>query len=111
MSGSSEVAQSILSCFRCDGPVNIMVWSGKDTGNLEDAMSFISYGGYGSTVYDEMGRRFLRIHVCDGCVRVMAARGQVLEGTRIPRGDDVSYQRFTPAMSAYAELPCDDENP
>jgi hypothetical protein len=57
-------------------------------------MSFTSHGGYGSAVYDPLGRTHLRIDVCDDCVQSRAEQGAVLEATVIPCPAKITYERF-----------------
>jgi len=45
--------------------------------------TFISYGHYGSTVFDPMnGTTFLELNICDECLTALAAKKLVLEGER-----------------------------
>lgn len=95
-------ASSTLSCFKCESPIQPLLFTDRhgkthDTGNLEYAMPFISHGGYGSVVYDPMTTvKFLRINICDFCVKEAAARGLVLEGIRLPQPDSLAYEPFDP---------------
>lgn len=79
---------SILPCFKCGGEIKI------DHESLLNAMSFISHGGWASE-YDPLDhRKFLRIHICDKCVEAAAKQGMILEGTRIPVPDEVTYKKW-----------------
>jgi hypothetical protein len=78
-----------IPCFKCGKPLEM------DHGNIMDGLSFTSPGNYGSTLYDPMSaRNWLRIHICDACVAEAAEKGIVLEATRVPRPDDITYKRF-----------------
>lgn len=77
-----------LPCFKCGKTIE----EEPLTKGLRNAMPFTSRGGYGSTVYDPVGLRlFLRINICDNCVLEGAAEGTILEGTKIPVPDKITY--------------------
>lgn len=48
------------------------------------ATSFTSYGQYGSTVFDEMGREYLYVNVCDDCMKAASAEHRIALCTVIP---------------------------
>jgi hypothetical protein len=86
------MADSILKCFKCG--VNIPVDEASQA--ILGAMSFISYGGYGSS-YDPLSPdKWIRIHVCDRCVNAGAGEGVVLEAERVRRRPEVKYRRYSP---------------
>ena len=61
------------------------------------ALYFHSYGTFGSGVYDPMGERnYLKISICDKCIKGAADKGLIHEATRIPRPDDVTYKKWHP---------------
>lgn len=83
-------SNSILHCFKCGRQLQVDPASGA----LIDALSFLSYGGWGSE-YDPMdNRKFLRIHICDACVDAEAKQGNVLEATRVPQPAHVTYAKW-----------------
>lgn len=41
------------------------------------ATSFTSYGHYGSTVFDEMGREYLYIVICDDCMKTASGEQRI----------------------------------
>lgn len=64
-------------------------------GIVHDTLEFRSYGNYGSTVYDPIDNRtFLRVNICDKCVKELSRKGMVDEATVIPKPDKVSYKRW-----------------
>lgn len=67
-----------LKCFAC-GRDGIY-----DEEGCSDGQIFIGHGGYGSD-FDPMDRRrFLKIIVCNECLRNMAAEGRILLGEARP---------------------------
>ncbi len=84
----------MLNCFKCDKqlePVFNNVENQPYAGTV-----FISYGQYGSTVWDPqnpMSRRWLEINICDDCL--VENKVQVLHGQFIPAGDN-DYQPWNP---------------
>lgn len=70
-----------LRCIRCgkgfttDSPPD---W--KDDGPPNDGLLFISYGNYGSTVYDPQGngQEYLLVILCDECAVAQAKSGNVM---------------------------------
>lgn len=85
--------QDPLACFRCEKQIEREPF----TGSLTYGISFTSYGGYGSTVFDACdSRTHLRIDVCDECVRERGGQGAVLEATVIPKAAEVRYEQFQP---------------
>jgi hypothetical protein len=56
-------------------------WSGQDDIPPSDALLFISYGNYGSTVYDPcdpVGQEYLVIVLCDSCAVAQAREQNVM---------------------------------
>lgn len=76
-----------MACIKCgrtfttDSPPD---WS--EDGPPNDGLLFISYGNYGSTVYDPQGDglEHLVIIVCDPCILAQARKQNVLH-IRLPR--------------------------
>lgn len=59
---------------------------------------FNATGNYGSTVYDPVGgaiRNYLRVSICDKCIKEAATKGLIQEATVIPKPDKVSYKRWS----------------
>lgn len=48
------------------------------------ATTFTSYGQYGSTVFDEMGRQYLYIVICDDCMKAASERHVIALCTALP---------------------------
>jgi hypothetical protein len=64
--------------------------SGELAAEVPDGgMIFTSYGNYGSRLYDMEGDKFLRLVICDECVRAAALAGLVLQGRPQPTPDPV----------------------
>lgn len=84
-------------CFKCGKHTemddHLMVWG---------TVIFTSHGTSGSAIYDPLSDgHWLRIHICDNCVKEGAVLGLVLEGTRAPR-PDVTYKPFDPDSDEYS---------
>ena len=67
-----------LKCIRCDRSFDSDDRS--DDGPPNDGLLFISYGNYGSTVYDPQGngQEYLLVIICDDCAVAQAERGNVM---------------------------------
>lgn len=64
--------------FCCDRPLANLDPKGNQPDN---GLEFISYGHYGSTVFDPMDGTFLAINICDSCLKSAArGRGLILHG-------------------------------
>jgi len=88
---------SNLPCFKCGKTIELE----PHTEGLRYAMSFISYGGYGSRIYDPYPPgHYLRIHICDDCVTTGAEQGTVLEATVVKRPAEVTYKKWEPPRTA-----------
>jgi hypothetical protein len=72
-----------LPCLLC-GRVPEPVWPDHDQRQPYGATTFTSFGHYGSTVFDEMGRRFLEANICDHCLRAKAKQGVIALGHELP---------------------------
>jgi hypothetical protein len=61
------------------------------------ATTFTSYGQYGSTVFDDMGRTYLEINVCDDCMRAKARQGLIAlaQPVHVPK-PEATYSTWTP---------------
>jgi hypothetical protein len=69
-----------LSCIRCGKKFTPSGPPGPDT-PPNDGLLFITYGNYGSTVYDPcdpFGQEYLCVALCDACVVAQAAEQNVL---------------------------------
>jgi hypothetical protein len=84
-----------LNCFKCG--VTLEPAFREDTGNQPYAgTTFISYGHYGSTVWDPpgTGHRFLEINICDRCL--VAGKDAVLHVDVTPQAPIYNYQPWDP---------------
>lgn len=72
------MAEYALECIVCGKQLrNIM----NDVENQPyDAASFMTYGHYGSTVFDPMDGTFLQINICDEDLKEAGKKNQVLMG-------------------------------
>jgi hypothetical protein len=52
-----------MNCFKCEKELTSF-----QPNQPYDAVSFTSYGQYGSQVFDPMDHSFLEIHICDDCL-------------------------------------------
>jgi hypothetical protein len=69
-----------LRCIRCCRTLEPSVWGGGEDVPPADGLLFISYGNYGSTVYDPQGNgdAYLLVVICDDCAVSQAAAGDVM---------------------------------
>jgi len=69
-----------LDCIRCGKtlPPSVTIEGDDDEIPPSDGLLFISYGNYGSTVYDPMGnaQEYLLVVICDEVRRLAGAGGQ-----------------------------------
>lgn len=92
-----------LPCFICD----------KVLPNISDTVinqpsggtAFITYGHYGSTVFDPMNNTFLEITICDDCYHEKATKFKVLRGREYKKQ---SYEAFYEISDE--DLPIEVEN-
>lgn len=67
-----------LPCIKCSKQLE-PAFGGSDTRNAPwGATVFISYGQYGSTLFDEMDGTYLELNICDDCLREIARAGKIL---------------------------------
>ena len=52
-----------MNCFKCEEELPTFM-----DNHPGDAITFTSYGQYGSTVFDPMDHSFLEVHICDKCL-------------------------------------------
>jgi hypothetical protein len=78
-----------MNCIACRRPI------GGDYDAPDGALVFTSHGNYGSHLFDSMNE-WLRIVICDDCVRETAVRGEVYLGRRSPPRIPNYYTPFTP---------------
>lgn len=87
---------SVFPCFKCGKEIKFEPF----TKGIIHAMSFFSYGGYGSAVYDPFeldGYTYrIRIHVCDDCVLTAGLHGVVMEAKIKRHPDEVTYHKWNP---------------
>jgi hypothetical protein len=70
-----------LACIRCGRKFTTDAPEGfTEDGPPNEGLLFISYGNYGSTVYDPLGNgsEYLLVIVCDECATVQARAGNVM---------------------------------
>jgi hypothetical protein len=75
-----------LKCIRCGKTFTPSVTDGGDDTPPNDGLLFITYGNYGSTIYDPLdplGQEYLLVVLCDECV-VAQAREQNVMHVRKP---------------------------
>jgi hypothetical protein len=72
---------TILNCFKCDKELEPVFSDNKFSDNQPyGGTTFLSYGQYGSTVFDPGDGTYLVINICDECLP--ANKEQVLLGKR-----------------------------
>jgi hypothetical protein len=78
-----------MSCIMC----NLML---DDLGELmpDGGVAFASSGNYGSTVFDEADGSFIRIYLCDDCLKKAAKKDMVILGSREYVPPKFSYEKF-----------------
>lgn len=89
---------SELRCIKCgreftpaDGAQD------RDTLAPYEALLFIARGNYGSAVYDPMSdREYLLVIICDACIVKAAGQGNVMQVTKVPRPEDVTWSAWEP---------------
>ena len=70
-----------LDCIRCGKRFTPSITTvDDDEAPPNDGLLFISYGNYGSTVYDPMGngQEYLLVVLCDECAVTQAREGNVM---------------------------------
>lgn len=61
------------------------------------ATAFTSHGQYGSTVFDEMGREYLMVNICDLCMRIKAQENVIALAHKLkPPREPVRYEPWRP---------------
>ncbi len=73
----------ILNCFKCEREITESV--DAEINQPYGATTFMTYGHYGSTFYDEMSGRFLEINICDDCLNKALDKDLILEIHPAPR--------------------------
>lgn len=91
-----------LSCIVCKKELESAL-TGSEIYDRQpaEALSFIAYGNYGSTVFDPMpisGRvvTFLTVNICDKCILVAVTENTVQEVTKTERSPSYEYKNFDP---------------
>lgn len=70
--------RTTLACFRCDRKLSNIDAAGVQPSS---GTAFISYGHYGSTLFDPMDpTTWLELAVCDECLKSAAQQGRVFLG-------------------------------
>ena len=88
-----------MSCIACRKELK-SVWPEGDeyTASFNQpyaATTFISYGHYGSTLFDPMDGTYIELNICDECLEKAAVDGLVLTGG-VSRGSYPPMQRWNP---------------
>ncbi len=65
---------TVCMCIACHGHMQNLDEEGNQP---KDGLEFISYGHYGSTVFDPMNGSYLVINLCDDCLKKASAKGWV----------------------------------
>lgn len=68
----------MLSCIVCGTDLKPVRPDDGDHNQPYGGTVFQTHGQYGSTVFDEMGREYLEITVCDPCLVQAGKAGKVL---------------------------------
>lgn len=76
-----------LDCFKCGKKLQTSLPGSTVYNQPSEGLVFISYGQYGSTVFDPMNDTYLELNICDLCVA--AHKEHVLLVRRIR---DVSFE-------------------
>lgn len=66
---------SDLHCISC--PTTMLNFMGSKGHQPDNGLSFVSYGNYGSTVFDPMDGTYIQIAVCDECLKKAIVRDVV----------------------------------
>jgi hypothetical protein len=70
---------SELPCLACGKPSRPAMPGGGRHSPPSDALLFLTYGNYGSTVFDPVtGEEYLLAVICDACVTAAGRAGHVL---------------------------------
>lgn len=60
-----------------------------------EAVMFLAYGNYGSTVYDPLvsqaGRQWLEVNVCDACLLKAGQQGRIAFAVSVPQPNETVY--------------------
>lgn len=66
-----------MNCFRCDKVLKNLI---KEKENHPvDGVAFITYGHYGSKIFDPMDGTYLEINICDDCLEQERLKNKVLK--------------------------------
>ena len=77
-----------LPCIVCREPLNnVLPDAIGDFNQPSNGLAFITYGHYGSTIFDPVlvNGQWLEINICDKCVLAATEDGIVLNGIPAPR--------------------------
>lgn len=89
MSTPNQASVMPLQCMACGTPAASNV---EPSGGL----TFKTYGGYGSKLFDSFGDDFLEIYVCDPCLEKVAKQGRVRLGEHERVPEPVAYRPWDP---------------
>ncbi len=83
---------TVCMCIACHGHMQNLDEEGNQP---KDGLEFISYGHYGSTVFDPMNGSYLVINLCDDCLKKASAKGWVYQAKKRKNVyDRVTYETF-----------------
>lgn len=54
--------------------------------------TFISYGHYGSTIFDSMNEKYIELNICDECINEVANLGWVITVRKIVPKTETQYE-------------------
>lgn len=65
--------KNTIKCFVCDSELENWVYDGREGHKVEvhpqGGLQFVSYGHYGSTIFDPVGKNIqIELAICDVCV-------------------------------------------
>jgi hypothetical protein len=87
-----DLRPSALACIACKKP--LPNFAGEDSNHPMNGLEFVTYGHYGSTVFDPMDGSSLVINICDECVVALGRAGLV--GAAAPKQTPIIARPITP---------------
>lgn len=65
-------------CIKCNKKLTNITGDLENALQPNDGLAFITYGHYGSTVFDPMNGDSMQIAVCDGCIKALDKRKKLV---------------------------------
>jgi hypothetical protein len=86
-SADRDPHMSELPCLVCGKPSRPAMPGGGEASPPSDALLFLTYGNYGSTVFDSvLGEEYLLAVICDECVTAAGKQGHLLHCRKLLPG-------------------------